>query len=264
MLQTADISTTITPARQGAPASARSARTGRRPAVPVPDTEIPEAWSGAWDGFHFHLLSLDRSACTIRNRRSPAPAVPGHAELNAVLAACAGRDRMSTRNRAIVLLLLGSGLRREEVCRLGLDDVDIRARTVAVRRGKGGKARISIFGDAAAEALHRYVRTRKAKGIRHGDELFTSLRHSRMSVGGMSEMLSALGRKAGVPGLRARLFRHARAHLSLSKGMQEHNLVELAGWSTSKQIGRYGAALAQQRAIAAGRELQAGDIIKGK
>lgn len=327
----------IHPEPQGGPTSIRRARTGRPSIVPAPDVAIPPAWEDAWLGFELSMLSQDRSAGTIKNRRStftilarhaaaaeigdpalvtkswlqrymvrqiaerknsgaanhyqgiksfwtwyaaehetaspvkgiprpggeaPSPAVLGAAQLEAVLTAC-GKSWMGLRNRAILLLMIESGLRRMEIIGLDLDDIDLKARTAVVRRGKGGKARVAVFGALTAEALHRYIRVRNTE-TRHGPELFTSLRRDRMSLSGISQTLSRIGEAAGVPGLRPHLFRHAWAHYSLSAGMQEHDLMELAGWTTTKQIGRYGKALAQQRAIAAGRAVQVGQIIKGK
>jgi len=46
--------------------------------------------------------------------------------------------------------------------------------------------------------------------------------------------------------------------------MQEHDLMALAGWSSVTMLTRYGGALANQRALVAGRAHQVGRIIKGQ
>lgn len=61
-------------------------------------------------------------------------------------------------------------------------------------------------------------------------------------------MMRRRGRQAGVAGLRPHLFRHAWTHYNLASGMQEHDIMALGGWSSSQQLGRYGAALQAQRA----------------
>jgi hypothetical protein len=43
--------------------------------------------------------------------------------------------------------------------------------------------------------------------------------------------------------------------------MREHDVMQLAGWSSLKMLDRYGAAQAQERAIAAGRAIQVGKQI---
>jgi integrase/recombinase XerC len=60
------------------------------------------------------------------------------------------------RDRAILELLYGSGLRVAELCGLDVDDLDLGARRVRVM-GKGSKERVVPMGDFAAEALERYL-----------------------------------------------------------------------------------------------------------
>jgi hypothetical protein len=57
------------------------------------------------------------------------------------------------------------------------------------------------------------------------------------------------------------MFRHTWAYQFA--GMAEHDLMTLAGWSKSDMVARYGAALAAERALAAGRAIQVGNVMKG-
>ncbi len=61
-----------------------------------------------------------------------------------------------TRDRALVLTLIDSGLRRGEALALDWDDVDLRTGAVYVRRGKGGKARVTYVGAKTRRALLRW------------------------------------------------------------------------------------------------------------
>jgi site-specific recombinase XerD len=72
-------------------------------------------------------------------------------DIAGVLSACKASDAPA-RDTAIVWLLLESGLRRFELAALSMADADLKARTVAVRCGKGGKARIAVMGDESAQA----------------------------------------------------------------------------------------------------------------
>jgi integrase/recombinase XerC len=65
-------------------------------------------------------------------------------------------DPIGLRDRAILELLYGSGLRVAELCRLHLGDADIDGRWVRVM-GKGSKERVVPMGDFAAEALAAYL-----------------------------------------------------------------------------------------------------------
>lgn len=64
------------------------------------------------------------------------------------------------RDRAMLEVLYGSGLRRAEVCDLDLDDIDLLEKTVLVRCGKGKKMRISFLSDPAVGALKAYLDVR--------------------------------------------------------------------------------------------------------
>lgn len=72
-------------------------------------------------------------------------------ELGRVLEAC---DNL--RDRAVVLLLVDSGLRASEALALDWGDLDIPSGIVRVRRGKGGKARSAVCGVRTRRALLRY------------------------------------------------------------------------------------------------------------
>ena len=55
------------------------------------------------------------------------------------------------------------------------------------------------------------------------------------------------------------LFRHTYAHNMLSAGMQEGDLMRLAGWKSRQMLSRYGASAADERARAADKSMSLGD-----
>lgn len=185
-------------------------------------------------------------------------AVLSPAQVKAILATCAGRTQDDTRNRAIIFLLLESGVRRSELCALKPEDLDLRGRTAQVRCGKGRKARTVVFGPQCAQALHRWLQKRP-DGRR---SLFTGTRGGDLTSSGLGQLLYRLGREAGIPGLRAHMFRHAWTHYLLESGMREHDIMVLAGWSSGRQLERYGSALAEQRAVTAGRNYDVARLVR--
>lgn len=181
-------------------------------------------------------------------------------QIGAILAACKDKTVAGTaRNTAVIWLLIESGLRRFEVTVLDLADVDLKAHTVTVRRGKGGKARVSVFGDESAQAIWRYLRHRG----REDGPLFLSAQGCRLTMSGLFQLLARVSRRSGIK-VRPHMFRHTWAHASFAAGLGESSLMQLAGRSDANTLRRYGAALAQERAIAAGRAVQVSKVLRGR
>ncbi len=180
------------------------------------------------------------------------PPVLTAAQLKSVLAACDGSGFLALRDRAIVLMFMDSGMRRSELVALNIADVmPLKANQVVIQRGKGGKPRITTFGPDTAVAVNKMLRKRPAAGP--DEPLFTTGNGRRLTASAIGYMLKRRGKQAGVPGLRPHIMRHAWAHSNLADGVAEHDLMTLAGWTTTAQISRYGAALATERALAAGK-----------
>lgn len=124
--------------------------------------------------------------------------------------------------RIAVILLYTAGLRRGELARLTLSDVDLKAGTLLIRESKFYKSRRLPLSSSAQVALREYLRARLAPpwdigpnaallGHHHGTEHFRGY-----STGGMSQMVSTVLRDAAVcdaHGRRARVhdFRHSFA-----------------------------------------------------
>lgn len=81
------------------------------------------------------------------------PNVLSRTDVQRVLAAMAGVPRL------MAMLLYGSGLRLLECCQLRIKDVDFERGEIRVRRGKGGRDRVTMLPTAAATALAAQVRT---------------------------------------------------------------------------------------------------------
>ena len=176
-----------------------------------------------------------------------------------ILAACSGRDFQSVRDSAIIQLLLESGLRRDELCQLDIEDVNLRAQELTVRKGKGGRPRAGSFGPAAGKALHRLLRVHPAgEGA-----LFTGTTGRRLAGCTVGVILRKRGEQAGVPGLRPHQLRHSWCHYKKAGGMQDSDLMLLGGWSSPVQLQRYGASLAVERALRAGKATPVLSLVLG-
>ncbi len=87
------------------------------------------------------------------------PRAPTVEEVDQLLAtAAAGNEAFAIRDHAILLLLIHYGLRRGEVQRLTLDDLDWKAETIRIDRRKSREAPTYPLSASAGQAILRYLR----------------------------------------------------------------------------------------------------------
>lgn len=179
-------------------------------------------------------------------------------QLQALLKAAEGRSFVQRRDTAILLLFMDAGLRRDEVARLKLDDIDLDFREVRVL-GKGRRARTVPFGHRTALALDRYLKARRRHRMAHLDWLWLSSRaRCRLTATGIYQMVERRGDDIGVD-LHPHMLRHSWAHHYRANGGHPDDLKRLAGWRSDQMVARYGASLADERAREAGHRLALGD-----
>lgn len=167
-----------------------------------------------------------------------------------VLTACDGKDFLSRRDTAIILLFIDTGLRVSELGGLRVEDIDLAAKTFTVR-GKGGKDRIVGFGNSAGLALARYLKLRKAHVNADSEALWLSTRTQLpLRIDWIKRMLRRRGEQAGVSGvLHAHRFRHDFSDRWQDAGGTEHGLMMIAGWTSTKMVRHYGKQAAARRAL---------------
>jgi integrase/recombinase XerC len=111
-------------------------------------------------------------------RRLPRP-LPVDECMGLLDGVAAGPDAIDLRDRALLELLYGAGLRVSELASLDVRDLDLHRGDVRVS-GKGGKQRVVPLPAAARAALEAWVASRRAPGIL-AQPLFISLRKGRGS-----------------------------------------------------------------------------------
>src|SRR5436190_412160 len=178
-------------------------------------------------GFTLHLAAGNRSAMTIKAYREAVDQLSRFEE---------------RRDKAIVLILLDTGIRLAEISGLRVDEVDIpRAPATSTLKvlGKGRRPRTVALGRDAASALQWYVKVRSNHPAHREPWLWLGLK-GRLGSTGIAQMLKRRAREAGIPpGLHPHLFRHTFAHMYLAGGGQEGDLMQLAGWRSRTMLSRY-------------------------
>jgi tyrosine recombinase XerC len=139
------------------------------------------------------------------------------------------------RDRAVLELLYGAGLRVGELVAIDLADLQLGSRMVRVR-GKGRRERLVPFGRKAADAITRYLpqRARWRRGLSDGAEpLFVNQRGGRLSDRSVRRILdAAVSRTAQLHHLHPHALRHAFATHLLEAGMDLRAIQELLGHSS--------------------------------
>jgi integrase/recombinase XerD len=164
-----------------------------------------------------------------RQRKLPRTLSPGEAER--LIDAAIGTTPRALRDRALVELLYGAGLRVGEAVALAKSDVDLEARLVRAV-GKGDKERVVPIGRAAVDALRRYLsRGRPFLDAHHRPDLFLNARGGALTRAGVFLILRRLAGKAGLEPERVHphLLRHSFATHLLEGGADLRSVQEMLG-----------------------------------
>ena len=134
-------------------------------------------------------------------RRRRLPRVLSVADADTLVAATDGTDPLALRDRLILELLYGCGLRSMELVALRLGDVQA-AQAQLIVRGKGGKMRIVPLGDEAAAALRRYLERGRGELERAGLRADRSAQQGERTGASVEQGAAAGGRSAALPATR--------------------------------------------------------------
>lgn len=117
----------------------------------------------AWRLKHIETEDYQRAVDIgpVKGERLQAGRMLSRGELQALFIACAtGNGAAGARDAAILAVLAGAGLRRSEVVGLDRADYDAKTGSLAVRLGKGNKARETFAGPDTREALDAWLEFR--------------------------------------------------------------------------------------------------------
>lgn len=203
----------------------------------------------------------------IRAERKPYAHLMGVEEMSALFAS----DRPSGvhranfhRNKAIILTLLGCGLRNTELRSLTLSDLFFGPEDEAkilVRSGKGDKFRIVPFPDPVQEAVSEYLESGYRPSTLSDDDILfgtgTTAENWRMMS---DENLSTLCKRyiksaTGFEGARSHACRHAFASFNLTHGVPMAEIQSMLGHSSITTTEHYAALLRPTAPTASGNKV---------
>jgi integrase/recombinase XerD len=179
------------------------------------------------------LVILDPTRLLRTPRR--ARRLPRHvltpAEMDRLLALPDVRTALGLRDRALLEVLYGTGLRFSELADLAVGDVDLDERTLWVRHGKGKKDRVLPLGRWAAHWLSRHLeRSAKDRGRSAGDRVFFTWRGNRLDNTELNRQLREDAHRAGIDKpLTLHLMRHTFATVLIKGGADVRYVQRLLG-----------------------------------
>jgi integrase/recombinase XerD len=152
-------------------------------------------------------------------------------ELDKIIKACA-----NPRDKALVLFMADSGLRREEIVNLNWQDVDMTSGLVTVRRGKGGKARSAVVGANTRRAILAYRRT--LENTADNAPLFQARGGVRFTGSGLRLVFRRLSERTGIK-VSPHAMRRTFVILSLRGDMDVLHLQAMLGHSSLEMVQHY-------------------------
>ena len=165
---------------------------------------------------------------------------------------------LGSRNRAVVLMLLDTGLRISELASIKLEDIEPERGWIKVK-GKGAKERVVRIGATAQKALWRYMVYRHKN---NRVELWLTEEGRPIKSGGLQIMIRRLKERAGVvSGGNCHKFRHTFALNFLRQDRNPFNLQYLLGHSDLRMVKHYVSTLGMEDALKAHEKASPADLL---
>jgi site-specific recombinase XerD len=153
-------------------------------------------------------------------------------DVDRLIAAADGDGRTAVRDRALLEVMYGAGVRVSEAAALDIEQCDIGHMSLLVR-GKGSKERVVVIGEPAREALERYLLTGR-RSARSTGPLFLNRAGGRLSHRAIQLIVRKYALKAGIDArVHPHLLRHTFATHLLDGGAELRVVQELMGHASA-------------------------------
>jgi len=165
------------------------------------------------------------------------PGVLSLKEVERLLKAPSGNDRISIRDRAILELMYATGLRVSEIVSLDIENLHFESGYLRCV-GKGGKVRVVPFGEKAMSNLKKYLSSARPLFLKNGESgpssgiLFLTYRGKRFSRKGIWKLIRQYAKRAGIEkAVYPHTLRHSFASHLLAGGAPLRIIQEMLGHS---------------------------------
>ncbi len=146
------------------------------------------------------------------------------------------------RDRAILELLYATGIRRQELRSLTVQNVNLEDREITIRKGKGGKDRVVPLTQSAMYYLENYMRKKRKilLGENNTDALFINSRSNPLHKNFIPDMIRKYTHKAGLRvHVTTHSFRHTCATHLLQNNANIRAIQELLGHESLSTTQKY-------------------------
>jgi len=181
--------------------------------------------------------------------RIPVPRAPvkfintfSHEHINKLATLCQTSNGSGYRNLTIILLLLDSGIRVNELVNIDISDLDLTEGYIKIRIAKGNRERLVPVGSIVQKSLWKYINQYRSQPLtRKVTALFLGEHGLPLTRSGVQQMLRRSGRTAGVTGVRCspHTFRHTFAKYYLLNGGDIFSLQKILGHSSLASVRIY-------------------------
>jgi integrase/recombinase XerD len=155
---------------------------------------------------------------------------------------------LDSRDRAIVMLFLKTGMRANELLSLDVGDIDIQKMEIRLKQTSKRSNRLLFFDDETEEVLRYWLLARKNRSIHGGAALFPSKTSARLSLRGVESEVEKHAARVGLHDPKSKLLerrftphccRHWFSTYLYRSGMEERYISWLRGDVPRGSMGPY-------------------------
>ncbi|MBT3994315.1 MAG: tyrosine recombinase [Chloroflexi bacterium] len=184
---------------------------------------------------HSGVIELDHTELmTSPKKEKKLPAIASSYEIDRLLEEPDTNNDAGIRDRAILELLYGAGLRVSEAYAIDITDIDLTTREVRVI-GKGSKPRIALFGESASKWIENYLKNVRLKfaSRRSDTALWMNQSGGRLTTRSIQRIVKKYALAAGLdPDFHTHSLRHSFATHLLDGGADLRVVQDLLGHSS--------------------------------